>query len=440
MNNERRRLLIRYVVPSVLSSVSIFLFTIVDGLFVGRGVGTDALGAVNLVFPYIMFFNALELLVVVGAMAILSIRMGRSDTAGANRVFRLAFRLSFWLSALMSLVGVLWAGPLARLMGANDTFFNGARDYLFWYSAFLLPCGLGVAFCSFVRNDGSPVLVSVSTLVSTALNIIGDYVAIYPLRMGLRGAAIATGVSQSVGLIIVLFHFILKRGSLRFGRSGREKGLLGKILLRGLPECVAQFCVPVYTVLMNLVLVRGLGDSAVNAFSVISYVAVFSVAVFVGTGEGLQPLFGRCYGARLADDLRYYLLRGLVISVLGAVVIILALYPLGDAVCRLYAVDAATTQAVLSAMPVYNWGFALQAVNVIGSVYLYSVTRTRSAFVINLLRAFVCDVAAVLLLPLLFGPEAVWYSFPVYEGLVMLVTLVFLWKVRREGVLAGSRE
>ena len=225
--SDRARKLIKYVVPTMLGSISFFLFTIVDGIFVGRGVGTNALGAVNLVMPFVMVVNALFQLTTIGGVAIIAVRLGRGDVQGANHAFMHAVAGTVVISALLMLSGTCLTGPLCRLMGASDTFYQLTTEYLFWYSVFIIPSGLSTALQGFCRNDGSPVLVSAATIIGTVVNIIGDWLLIFPLKMGVAGAAIATGVSQLVTLLIVLIHFIRKKGVLRFCRFRVDGALFG---------------------------------------------------------------------------------------------------------------------------------------------------------------------------------------------------------------------
>lgn len=173
-----------------------------------------------------------------------------------------------------------------------------ATEYLFWYAVFIIPSALNTVLMGFCRNDSSPVLVSVATMISTACNIFGDWLLIFPIPMGLKGAAVATGLSQTLSLLIVLAHYLLRKGNLYFHLPKLDQALFKKIMVRGLPESISQLATPVMTLCMNMVLVQHMGDIGVNAFSIISYVASFSIAVFLGSSEGLQPLFGQSYGAK----------------------------------------------------------------------------------------------------------------------------------------------
>ena len=287
-------------------------------------------------------------------------------------------------------------GPVCRLLGATDTYYNMATEYLFWYSVFIIPSGLSAAFQGFCRNDGSPILVSVAVIFSACLNIFGDWLLVFPMQMGLAGAAIATGVSQTVTMLILLFHFILKRGHLRISKFRPKASLFKKIAIRGLPECIAQFATPVTTLLMNKVLISQISNIAVNAFSIISYVSSFSVAVFFGTSEGLQPLIGNCYGAKDGKGLKYYFHAGLIINFVGSLVINVLLFFFGEHVCLLFGADEDTLAYTAQTMPIYALGFLFMAFNTMISSYLYSTKRSKQADIINVLRSFVVNTIIIL--------------------------------------------
>ena len=435
MSNIRNQNLIKYVLPTVLSSVCFFLFTIVDGIFVGHGVGTNALGAVNLVLPFTMIANALFMLTTIGGVTIVAIRLGRGDQAGANQALLNSVGLTVIIACVLSGTGVFFCDFICALLGATDTFHDMAADYLFWYALFLIPSGLSVMLQGFCRNDGSPVLVSVSVIVSTVFNIFGDWLLIFPIPLGLKGAAIATGVSQTLGLLIVLTHYIRKKGVLRLRTPHLQGALTKKILLRGLPESISQLATPVTTICMNRMLMQTVGEIGVNAFSIISYVASFSIAIFFGTGEGLQPLFGQAYGAQNEKDLKYYFRAGLWINFIGSVAINLLLLLVGGRVCALFGADPATLQFTVQAMPMYAWGFTVMSFNVMISSYLYSTKRSIQAIVINVLRSFLFNSIVIFTLPLLIGADFIWATFGVYEALVLVVAVVLLKGSQRKGIL-----
>ena len=369
MKESRAKLILKYVLPTILSQCAFFLFTIIDGIFVGHGVGPDGLGAVNLAQPLVMVIGAVFMLTTIGGVTITAIRMGRKDYEGANQAFMHA--------TVSTLVGTLFTKPLAVLLGADGNYVKMVCDYLFWYTAFTIPSALAATLQGFGRNDGAPVFVMVSTIASTALNIFLDWLFVFPLQMGIAGAAIATGISQTVGLAIVIIHFLMKRGHLHFARFKPDGKLLKKVLKRGVPEMLSQLATPITVFCMNLVIIRFLPDGGINAYSVISYIVSFAYAVFIGVSEGMQPLFGQSYGDKNADDLHYFKRWGVIVSFIGSAVVYAVIMLLDRAICQMFGADAAAAELAVSAIPQYCWAFLFASLNTVLSAYLYSTKRTK---------------------------------------------------------------
>ena len=427
--------LLKLVLPSVLSQVCMFLFTIVDGIFVGNGVGATALGAVNIVLPYILILLALYMLVAVGGATVTAIRFGRGDKEGANLAFLHAFAAIFAVSVVLTVVGVCFTRQLGYLLGANEAYIDYVTDYTFWYSVFIIPAGLSILLQFFGRNDGASMLVMVSTAVCSALNIFLDWLFVFPMQMALKGAAIATGISQTVGFLMLLSHFVLKKGDLRIRRFRPDAKLFRKILMRGAPESIAQFASPVSILCLNYVMLRMIGEIAVNAFSVIGYIASFSVAVFYGVSEGAQPLIGNAYGEKNESDLKFYLRVSLLIAFVGSLLLYLLFLIVSPNICRLFGLDAETLAFAVQKLPKYAINFVFMSLNTILSAYLYSTKRTGAAVTLNLLRSFVFTVSVILILPALFGAELIWYTAAVYEALSLLAALLLVRATEKNGVV-----
>ena len=432
--NVKLSKVLKYVAPSIIASVCFFMFTIIDGIFVGNGVGEDALGAVNILFPFVMIVNAVFLLITVGGVAVTAVRFGKGNDVGANDSFMHA--LVFMLSAavLLTLFGTLATEPIGYLLGANETYIDYVCDYLFWYSLFLIPSALGTVFQYFCRNDGSPVLVMIATAISSACNIFLDWLFVFPLGKGMAGAALATSISQTVYLLVVSLHFITKKGKLRIKRFKFDKTVMRKIFLRGIPESVAQFAVPVSTICLNYVLLYRVGEMGVNAYSVISYVASFSVAVFVGVAQGIQPLLGIAYGEKNDEDLFFIRRVSAWIDVIGAGIIYVLLLIVGGSICALFGASEKTAEYINLVLPAFSWGFIVMSLNTLISTYLYSTKRTKEALVVNVLRSFVFTTSVILVLPALFGKGIIWHTFGIYETLSLFVGFALMKRSERNGI------
>ena len=434
MKESRAKLILKYVLPTILSQCAFFLFTIIDGIFVGHGVGPDGLGAVNLAQPLVMVIGAAFMLTTIGGVTITAIRIGRKDYEGANQAFMHAIVSTLVVAAFFTLVGTLFTRQLAVLLGAEGDYVKMVCDYLFWYTAFTIPSALSATLQGFGRNDGAPVFVMVSTIASTALNIFLDWLFVFPLQMGIAGAAIATGISQTVGLAIVIIHFLIKRGHLHFARFKPNGKLLKKVFKRGFPEMLSQLATPITVFCMNLVIIRFLPNGGINAYSVISYIVSFAYAVFIGVSEGMQPLFGQSYGDKNADGLRYFKRWGMIVSFIGSAVVYVVIMLLGRPICQMFGADTAATELAITAIPQYCWAFLFASLNTVLSAYLYSTKRTKESVAVNVLRGLIFTPLCVVALSFLTNGALLWFTVGIAEAITFVSAIAITKHSERGGV------
>lgn len=426
METDRRKKLLKYILPSLASQCAILLFSIVDGVFVGRGVGTDALGAVNIAFPYIMIFCAVFMLTTVGGVTVTAIRLGRGDVQGANNAFMHSLTATAIFAVVFMLIGCLFTSSLAKLLGAGETYHDMVCDYIFYYCIFIIPEALNMALLGFGRNDDAPVLVMISNIIGTSLNILLDWIFVFPLRKGLAGAATASGISQSVSFIIILCYFLSKKGRLRICRFTFSSTLMRKVFKRGVPEMFSQFAAPIATICMNNMLGRYLGDAGVNAFSIIGYIVTFAFAVFFGISEGIQPLFGQSYGEKNEGNLLYYKRAGIILSIIGSVVVYVTVNLTSRFICRIFGAEATAAALAVKSLPVFGITFVFTALNTIISAYLYSTKRTAHSVTINVTRGFLLIPLFIVVLSIISNGALIWAAMGICEavGLMIAVTLM----------------
>lgn len=266
---------------------------------------------------------------------------------------------------------------------------------------------LSIPMQFFGRNDGAAMLVMAATAVSSALNIFLDWLFVFPLQMALKGAAIAAGISQTVGFLIIFSHFVLKKGDLRISRFQPSAALFKKVLLRGVPETIAQFASPVSILCLNYVMLHMIDEISVNSFSVIGYIASFTIAIFYGVSEGAQPLIGNAYGEKNERDLKFYFRVSPIVSFAGSLLLYLLFSLISPVICRLFGLDPETLAFTVQKLPKYALNFVFMSLNATISAYLYSTKRTDAAVVLNSFRSFVFTIAAILILPALFGAEMI---------------------------------
>lgn len=435
METSRKKVIFQNVGPAVLSNACVFLFSVVDGIFVGNGAGSQALGAVNLALPFVLLAQALNAMASIGGVTITAIRFGRDDKDGAQNAFMHSFTLNLVVGIFITLCGSVLTDIVCGLLGASEGYLPFVKEYVFWYALFAIPNALSLNLQSFCRNDGSPGLVAVTNVISSGLNICLDWLFVFPMQMGVMGAAVATGISQTVGLLVVSTHYIWKKGNLSIKRYKPQGKLFQKIVFRGLPEAIAQFSTPVTTLCMNRTLMAAFGDIGINAFAIISYLSSFTMAVFFGASEGMQPLFGQAYGAKQDEELKYYYRAGQLISVVGSALCVAIYVIFPHSLCKLFGADAETLEFTVLHMWEYCWGFIVGSINTMISAYFYSTKRSGQAIALNIVRSLVMNSLVITVFPMIFGSGIVWHTFGIYEVLVLIIATALKKGSERNGIV-----
>lgn len=420
--------LCRYIFPAVGGLFATYLYNVVDGIFVGQGVGTAALGAVNIGVPFITFVVAVAAMFPMGGATVAAIRMGRGDREGANQAFLTALGLTLAASLLLMAVGMVFAQQIVDLSGArqlSEGMRAMSRDYLFYYSAFSVPMLLSTCLSVFVRNDGSPALAFWGMCAGAAANIFLDWLFIFPLQMGVIGAAVASGLGQVLSVLVLLTHFLRGHGQLRLRLFRPSRALVKKICKRGVPEAMSQLTTPVTALCYNLVLSHMVGDLGVSTFSVLSFLYSLANAILSGVAQGLQPLWGNGYGRQDTAGLRFCLRRGLAIDLALAVEIWGLLFAFDQPVIRIFNQDPALVEAASAALPVFALSFIPMALNLIYTAFLFSTKRTAQADCIALSRGVAVKALSIFALPALLGEAAVWAA-PLAAEVVTLFLAVGL--------------
>ncbi|MGN1420581.1 MAG: MATE family efflux transporter [Eubacterium sp.] len=422
MSDNRR--FFRYVIPSIGSMLVTGLYFVVDGIFVGRGVGTNGLAAVNISVPYISLLTAITMMITMGGASLTSIAFGKKETDKANRIFNISVFLTVVFSLLMSLISIFFSESIAKLLGANEILLADTAVYLKYYVVF------GVFFCgammlsAFIRNDGNPTLAFWGMIVGALSNIFLDWLFIFPLKMGIKGAAIASGLGQVLACILLSFHFILKKGKLHFSLPKITIGEIKNILKTGLPEFVNQMNSPVTTFCYNQIVIRAFGEIGMAAFSVIAYLLVIILAIFIGLAQGLQPLLSLSRGEGNLKREKRFLRQGLILNIALSLTVYIIMAVLGKQIISIFNPDKEMIRLAFDCVLVYGISFPFAAVNIVYTTYFLSVKQTVISLRIAVLRSFVLNVICIFAVPAILGEKFIWLGIAFAEAMVAIYVLL----------------
>ena len=431
--NPKAKQLCSYIFPAVGSLFVTYLYNVMDGIFVGQGIGSAALGAVNIGVPFITFAVAIVSMFPMGGATIIAIRMGRDDKDGANNAFMTALTLTVLTAVILTVVGTVFSQQIVDLSGARklgEEMRRMSADYLFYYSAFSLPMLMSNCLSVFVRNDGSPTLSFVGMCTGAVSNIFLDWLFIFPLQMGVIGAAVASGLGQIVSLLVLLSHFIRKHGNLRIRRFTIQPVLIRKICKRGAPEAVTQLTTPVTALCYNLVLAGLVGDIGVSTYSVLSFIYSLANAVLSGVAQGLQPLWGNSYGKQDTKEINDYFRFGMAINLMLSVLVSAVLILFDEPAIRIFSQDMELINAASKALPVFALSFIPMALNLVYTSLLYSTKRTKQSDIIAICRGIVIKAIAIFCIPIIFGSNTIWAAPLVAEMITFAIAVILTRKTK----------
>lgn len=429
----------RMLWPTLVGMVSLVLLNVTDGAFVGHGVGSEAIAAINIVAPIFLLTSGLGLTFGIGSSVVASIHLSQQRNKAANINITQAVAGGLLLSAALSAVMVAWPERVCRLFGASDALVPLAAPYMFWI-ALLSPFNMLATLGLFiVRLDGSPRYAMCCELLPVGLNIVLDWLFIFPLGMGIAGAAIATSVSFTCSGLMVLLYLLRFSRTLHFHRlRATWKSLrltlrnIGYQLRIGFSAFLGDAGIAMVMVAGNYVFIHYLGEDGVAAWGVACY--CFPIVFNVGNAvvQSAQPIISFGHGThdsqRVRQALRLAAVSALLIGVGGT-----ALLGLGaDAIAATFLDPACGAHRLAcQGLPVFGLSFVCIALNLVAVGYYQSVEQAGRATAFTLLRCFVFVVAGFLTLPRLMGVQGIWLCIPVAESLTLAVIAAAAFAVRR---------
>ncbi|MDY3278912.1 MAG: MATE family efflux transporter [Eubacteriales bacterium] len=428
-----KKKLFRYMLPSVAAMWVFSLYTMVDGLFVSWGVGTDALAAVNLSMPFINLTFAVALLFAAGASTVVSAALGRGDKAEANRLFSMEIVSVCVVSAVMTSAALLNLDHVARFLGATEHSLPMVRQYLSIIISFNCCFLISYSLEVLVKTDGFPLLATVSVCTGAVTNIALDWLFVMVLDWGIAGAAWATGLSQLFSGLLLLSHFLRKRGALRFVRFRFRIREIGRMTLIGVADSLTELSSGVIVFLFNRAILAVVGEWAIASYTVITYANTLVMMTMVGITQGMQPLvsFHRGRGEQSACR-SLYGLAGRCVAAAAAAAFLLA--QLGAPVLMGIFIPAEQGTLIeygVHALRIFSLSFLMVGFNILTSGYLAAMERPGSAMTISVARGFVLITAVLYVLPALLGSDGIWFSAGACEALCLAVAMVLLRQERK---------
>jgi putative MATE family efflux protein len=431
-----RKLLTQYSVPAIIAMTASSLYNMTDSIFIGHGVepGHLAIAGLTVTFPFMNLAAAFGSLVGVGASTLISIKLGQKDYVSANRVLGNTLTLNIIIGILLSAICYPFLDSILYFFGASENTIGFARDYMEIIIIGNVITHIYFGQNAILRAAGFPNMSMYATLLSVAVNCILNPIFIFSFGWGIRGAAMATVLSQSISLVFQMYHFYNRKNIIHFSREiyVPQKELVKKILSIGMSPFLMNICACLIVILINRGMSEHGGDVAVGAYGIINRIVFMFIMIVMGFNQGMQPVAGYNYGAkkysRVMEVTKLTIFCGIAVTTIGFLVC--EIFP--EMMIRLF-----TTRPELIAESVYGMRlifavFPLVGFQMVASNFFMSIGMSRKAIILSLTRQVLFLIPCLLILPHFLGTLGIWISIPIADFVSTVVTTVVLIRQFRE--------
>lgn len=423
----------KYVSSAVLSMIGFSCYILADTYFISAGVGGLGLAALNFAIPIFSMISGVGLMSGVGAASLFSAMRAKRDSR-ADALFTNACLFGLAVSLVISLLGIAFSTPISRLLGADTDTLTYTNEYLKTLMCMAPLFIMNNILTAFVRNDGNPRLSMAAMLIGSFSNILLDYVFIFPMKLGMFGAAAATAAAPLISICVLSLHFIKKMNTFSFRRCRISLRLIGMFLGMGVFSLVTEVSSGVVMTVFNRVILAMAGNTGVAAYGVIANIALVAISVFTGISQGIQPLVSVAAAGENRTELRRTLCYAAVLSLAISGILMAAAILFRVPIVSVFnsEKDAALTEIAEHGLPLYFLGFFPAGLNIIAASFLSACEKAKEGFLVSLLRGIVLILPAVLILPRFLDMDGVWLSFGTAEILTLGVSLLCILSFLRQ--------
>ena len=422
--------ILHFIIPAYLTSLFNTVYTIIDGIFVSGYVGTNALAAINIVYPIVNILTGIALIFATGGSSITALYIGGNEKEAANRSFSVSFVFSILLGSLISACIIYNLSSILLMLGATDVTLKDCKIYaIFWLIGTPIVIGKEL-FTYFIRVDGSPSYSFATALTGGVLNIVLDFFFIKILNMGIMGAALATILGLSASFFMGIYYFIRKRNYLVFTLHHLSIKEAFRCMINGLSEFVDQIAIAVTTIIFNRTALSFAGENGIAAVSIIMYLQFLFIGIYFGFSMGIATPLGYAYGNKRVDICRIlerYAYRFFMVAPIVIYILTYSLAPLG--VSFFSDSTSLVFSLAVSGMRIYGLGFLFSGINIFSAIRLMSYGKGHLSGLITFLRSFALLILFLTILPVKFGLYGLWSAMPVAEFLTLFISIPLLkWK------------
>lgn len=427
----------RYVSTNVLGMIGLSCYILGDTFFIAKALGTDGIASLNFCIPIYCIISGLGLMIGIGGSIKYTIFKSQQKNQQANAIFTHSLIFGIIIGVIFLIVGVFFSVPISKLLGADSSILQMTNSYLLTILLFSPFFIVNNTMLAFIRNDGNPSLSMMAMLAGSFSNIILDYIFLFPIPMGMFGAALATGLAPIISLGVLSLHFLRKKNSFTLAKCLLKIKYIKDIASLGFSAFIVEASSGLVLIVFNLVILGLAGKVGVAAYGIVANIALVVIAIFTGIAQGIQPMLSGGHGTgdtRLLSKVLYY---ATILSFGVATIVYFLVFWYTSSIIAVF--NSENNQA-LSTMAekgfvIYFLGFFFAGLNIISAAFLSAVENPKEACFISLTRGCFTIIPIVLILPLFLSMDGVWLSFVLAEFIAFVLVLILLWRYKKRCVL-----
>lgn len=420
--------ILRYAIPSVVSMWIFTLYTMVDGIFIGKYVGALGLAGVNITMPLINLTFAIGIMIAIGSSTMIAIHYGEGDWTAGNKIFTTAVCSLLSCGILISILITIFMEPVINFLGGGGNLYPYVKDYLSVIILFCVCYMTGYALEIYIKVDGNPVYPTLCVIIGGVVNILLDYIFVVIFHWGIKGAAFATGLSQVTTTSLLFYYIFFRTKRIKFVKIKYSLLNLLKIMKVGFAEFLAEVSTGISIFVFNLVILKNLGEKGVSAFGIIGYISSFITMTMIGFNQGVQPILSFNLGAKEHKKIFEIIKNSFfILGVLG--VFFYTLINIFSAnIVSIFLNDIEDINLTKKALTTYSFAYLICGFNIFSAGYFTAVDMVKISTIITMLRGILLLVLFILILPIFLGTTGIWITMFVTEEITLIFSYIFMKK------------
>lgn len=424
--NNTLRQFAKYVSMNILGMIGFSFYVLADTFFIADKLGSLGLASLNVAIPAFSVMQALGLMLGIGGATKYSVYREQGNITAARKVFSDTLSVGFAVSAVLMISGIFFSQEIASVLGADGEIISDTSTYIRTFLCFAPVFVTNNIFLAFVRNDGAPSISMSAMLSSSFSNVVLDYIFIFPLNLGMFGAAFATSLSALISLAILLTYTVTKSKTLKIRLTIPKISNIRNIMTLGLSSFITEMSSAVVIIAFNLVIAEISGNTGIAAYGIIVNTALVVISIFTGIAQGIQPLVSTAYAHCEKAVMKRTFFYALILELFISVSVYAVVFAFSDAIIAIFNSENNTALVPIAktGFEIYFAGFFFAGLNIISSAYLSAKEKATNAFIISIMRGLVIILPSVIILALLFGMNGVWFSFVFAEVLTSVIAVI----------------